>query len=34
MKKIKQEREQQLFELLVGKSLVPGLFDKYLCHNS
>lgn len=30
MKKIKQERKQQLFELLVEKNLVPGLFDKYL----
>lgn len=30
MKKLKQERKQQLFELLLEKELIPGLFDKYL----
>lgn len=30
MKKLTQERKQQLFELLVEKNLVPGLLNKYL----
>ncbi len=30
MKKMKQERKQQLFELLVSKNLVPGLMQQYL----